>query len=183
MSGIVRLDKVKSVKCGHIYNVQNDAELDNGSVGYIGALLDGEREIYALEQFTTEKIATESIVLVAAPEIVYDESTYAKKKLSAFVNPAKTPVRAYELVAHDIFSVSDDMVTAIDDTDDVVAVDNNVVAQNASFKLAEIATLAGTEKFVGKIIDVETIGTTVPVGAGGNVGTTTNLIAIEVIKN
>lgn len=175
MSGIVRLDKVKSTRTGHIYNVLSADALDNGSIGYLNGLASGEREIYALGKYATATIGTKKAVLVAAPEIVADESSVAKKKLSAFVNPANVPVRAYELSLGDIFSVSSDMVTAL--ATDVV-VGNSVIATNASYKFSEIASPAGTEQFTAKIIAVETMGT-VPVQGGGNVY---KYVVLEVTK-
>jgi hypothetical protein len=175
MSGIIRLDKVKSTRTGHIYNVRSADELDNGSIGFLNGTIAGERELYALGKYATATIATKAPVLVAAPEIVADEATVATKKLSAFKNPANLAVRAYELHVGDIFSVSADMVNALGAK---VVVGNSVIATNASYKFSEIASPAGTEKFTGKIIDVEAMGT-VPVQGGGNVY---DYVVIEVTK-
>lgn len=165
MSGIVRLDKVKSTRVGHIFSVLSADALENGSIGYLNGLVSGEREIYNLAKFATATIATKRAVLIASPEILADESTVAKSKLSAFVNPANVACRGYELALGDIFSVSSDMVGAL--ATDVV-VGNSVIAVNASYKYAEIASPVGTEQFTAKIIGVETMGT-MAVQGNGNV--------------
>jgi len=174
MSGIVRLDKVKSTRVGHIYNVQSADALENGSIGYLNGLASGEKEVYAFAKYATATITTKKAVLIAHPEIMDNESTMALRRLSGFVNTAATPVRAYELAVGDIFSVSADMVGAL--ATDVV-VGNFAIATNASYKYSEIATLGGTEKFAAKIIGVDNMGVTGPLVAGN----TYKYIVLEVV--
>jgi hypothetical protein len=178
MSSIVRLDSVKSVYGGHIYSVQATNDLQNGQVGVVGNLLSGEREVRALNQ--PSAVATDKAVLVAAPEIIYDESSMAKQNLKNFSIPANTATRAYELQEDDVFSVSDDAITALA-SEPVVG--NSVVLANASNKLAEATDVTG-HRFVGHIEAIETIGTSTVTGAPGLIaGGVSNLVVIRVLAN
>ena len=182
--GIARLDKVRSVYTGHIESVvNNDEVLQNGMVCMVGDLVTDERELRTAVKPITAKLSTDPLVLVAAPEVRYEEYLKSDNALELFATPAGTPARAYHLEKGDIFSVTEDMVDAIEY--DAPEVGKYVVAQNDSFKLKEVEDYTD-EVFVGKVIQLETIGTTTYVGsvAGGpQIGRTNNLVVIEVLKN
>lgn len=76
--------------------------IDNGNILKVGDLVKGEREVYvgAVPEAST---ALKDIVLVASPEVLYDEH---KKNLDDFVNEAGTICRGYRLHQHDGFSVT-----------------------------------------------------------------------------
>jgi len=179
--GIVRLDKVKSCYVGHIYSVQANEELQNGFVGHLGELIDGEREVYSLVKPTTESIKKDTIVLIANPEINYEERTMNDYALENYSIPANEASKAYELNKTDIFSVSDDMVDVIDKSNGAKK-GNYVVAQDGSFKLKEVESLDGTEVFVAKILPLETIGTTTVIGMPGHIGRMTKFIPVQIKK-
>jgi hypothetical protein len=178
--GIVVLSKVSSVYAGHIYSVVSNVELENGMFGHIGDLVSGEREVRNFETPTTATIATKSLAVIATPEINYDESKTINRNLGAFSIPTGTVGQANQLKADDELRVSSNMITPIGSE---VVVGNYLVAQNASMKLKEVATLAGTEKFVAKIEAKEVLGTTTVVGASGTLGNIVNLVAMRVIQN
>lgn len=179
-NAVVRLDKVKSVYTGHIFSVEAPEDLQNGFVGHLGNLKAGEREIYTLEKPATASISQKGLVLIANPAINYDESRMSNVSEQNYSIAAGEVVRAYELHTRDIFSVSKEGIDLIG-TDPVAG--NYVVAQNGSFKLKEVSSLAGTEKFVGKIVRKDTIGTTTVVGAAGAIGHVIDYVVIEVVKN
>lgn len=180
MASIVRLDSVQAVYGGaHIYSVQSADVIENGQVGAVGNLLEGEREV---RQFVkSADPSKEKAVLVAQDEIIYDESTYAKGDLRNFSIEAGTPFRAYELKEDDVFSVSEDAVTAL--AADVV-VGNDVVLAAGSYKLTEVVPAdITTQRFVGRIEAVESIGTSTVVGKPGVLSNVTNFVVIRVVKN
>lgn len=177
-NSVVRLDKVKSVYGGHIYSVRAVEEMQNGFVAHLGSLEAGEREVYSIEKPSTASIPEKGVVLIAHSPIVYDNARMTSNSEQNYKIEVGETVRAYELVPHDIFSVTKEGLSLIGS--DAVA-GNYVVAQNGSFKLKEVATLTGDEKFVGKIIRQDQVGTTVATGQFG--GRILTYVVIEVVKN
>lgn len=178
MAQVVRLDSLAAVYGGgHIYSVQSNEVVQNGSVGVVGNLLAGEREVRSFDK--PADLATAKATLVAQEEIMYDQTRRSQNNLINFEVEAGTPFRTYELKEDDIFSVSKDAIDAL--AADVV-VGNKVVLQVGSHKLAEASTVT-TERFVGRIEAVEQIGTTTVVGAPGVVGGVVDLVVIRVEKN
>ena len=180
---VLRPDRIKSQRVGHIYNcVQADDDLENGFVGILGDLVPGERELYNFVKPTTAGFATTPLVLVFNPELRYEQYVTTDNSLTKYYIEAGTPFNAYELQRTDIFSVSDVGIDTIDGTGGTVG--NYVVPQNNSYKLKEVDSIEGiTSAFVGKIIAKESIGTTTYVGSAGNASNIINFIVIEVVKN
>jgi hypothetical protein len=172
---IVRLDRVKSIYNGHIESIVHTAELQNGWVAQVGGLKNGNRD---LRTAVTPTAGAGALVLIAAPEIVKSEYVRTDNALENFTNEAGKAIRAYHLERADIFSVTYDGLTLIG-TDPVVG--NYVVAQ-AGFKLKEVAAVT-TEAFVGKIIAVETLGTSTVIGQAGTIARINKYVVIEVVKN
>lgn len=178
MTKVVRLDSLAAVYGGgHIYSVQANEVVQNGSVGVVGNLLTGEREVRSFDKPTD--LATAKATLVAQDEIMYDQTRRSQNNLTNFSIPADTAFRAYDLVVGDIFSVSKDGIDAL--ATDVV-VGNKVVLKVGTYDLAEAASVT-TERFVGRIEAVEKIGTTTVVGAPGVVGGVIDMVVIRVEKN
>lgn len=172
---IVRLDRVKSIYNGHIESIVHNAELQNGWVAQVGGLKDGNRDLRTAVQPTA---GAGALVLIAAPEIVKSEYVKTNNALENFTNEAGKAVRAYHLERGDIFSVTVDGLTLLGANP---VVGNYVVAQ-AGFKLKEAASVT-TEAFVGKIIEVETLGTSTVVGQNGAIARINKYVVIEVVKN
>jgi hypothetical protein len=179
MASVIRLDRVKSVYAGHVYSVQASVDVNNGSIGVVGTLVSNQRETRTLVQPVTGTIASDKVVLVASPEVVYDQATWASADITNFTNLANKPMRAYEINKDDEFSVTKDAITLIG-SDPVVG--NFVVAQNASYKMKEVASTS-TENFVGRIEAIETYATPAYVGAGGTLTPGISFVRIRVIKN
>ena len=170
---VVRLDKVKAVRAGHIYSVIDEAnELQNGMVAKLDGLVEGERELQNIANPGTDS----SLVLIANPEVNYEECRTAEKALGNYSIPAGTPARAYELGKTDIISIS---ANGIDGTP---VVGEFVIGQAGSKKLAAAEDVTN-ETFVVKVIDKESIGTTTAVGMPGVTGGETEFIVIEVVSN
>lgn len=113
--GVVETSRLAATHWGaHIYSLVHDANIDNGNVGYVGALsedIDGQ-ETYEFGVFDSETIGKKRAVLVAHPEWSYDESTRANQALSAYYNKAGIPFRAFDLTAGDDFKISEECFDA-----------------------------------------------------------------------
>ncbi|WJV20700.1 hypothetical protein QU593_09820 [Rossellomorea marisflavi] len=177
MAQVVRLDNVKAVYGGaHIHSVKSTEKMENGSVGVVGNLLAGERE---LREFKKPADPTkDKASLVAEDEIMYDQTRRSQNNLVNFEIKAGKAFRVYDLEENDLISVSLD---AIDKVGEKPAVGNKVVLQ-ASHKLKEVAAEAD-ERFVGRIEALEHIGVTTVTGAPGMVGGVIELALIRVEKN
>lgn len=156
---VVRTDKMygTDVRTGLVsimYLVaENDekvaTEIENGNILKMGDLLDGEREIYeGSEPEGTE--ALEDIVLVASPELMYNEHLH---DLDEFINVAGKPARAYVLHEKDIFSVTEEALDDLVDSEESPAVGKGVAIQ-ASTKLQVV----DSGDVIGKIIAKDIVG-------------------------
>lgn len=118
-------------------------EIDNGNVLKVGALIDGEREVYSGEVPAADTAVTD-VVLVASVEVMYDER---KKNLDEYVNEADKICRGYRLNHGDIFSVTAEALTGTPAVGSAINLD-------ADTKLA----VGGTGTAVGKIIAEDIVG-------------------------
>lgn len=182
--GVVRIDDVNAIYTGHLFSVigEEDEILENGMVGLAGDFRTTdktiEREVRSLEKPKDNK---EPIVLVAHPEINYEECRTTDKALENFYIPAGVPARAYALEKSDVFSVSKKMVKALD-TKAGAKVGNYVVPQAGERILEEVAEKP-EGAFIGKVIRRDVLGTTTVIGAAGAVKQPIELVVIEVLKN
>lgn len=181
--GVVRLDNVNSIYTGHLFSVIGEEEeiIENGMIGTLGDLreTDGEieREVRSLEKGATAN--EEPIVLVAHPEVNYDESRTTNNSLEYFHVPVGRPARAYALEQHDVFSVSTKMVDTLAED----AVVGNFVAPKDGARILEEVADKPTGAFIGKIVRKDKLGTATVVGSAGVIERPIDLIVIEVQKN
>ncbi|MBP5462521.1 MAG: hypothetical protein J6Y20_10380 [Lachnospiraceae bacterium] len=132
--------------------VSTPTEIENGNVLKLGALLEGEREIFEGTAPAADTPLSE-VVLVASPEVMYDER---KKNLDEFINEAGKACRGYRLHTGDVFSVTKD---ALDGAAEPAVGD--VVELKAGTKLNVVAASTGATEgstVVGKIHDIEVAG-------------------------
>lgn len=122
-------------------------ELDNGNVLKVGALIDGEREVYT-GAVPSAGTAITDIVLVASVEVMYDER---KKNLDEYVNEAGKICRGYRLNTGDIFSVTADALTGTPKV-------GNVVELTAGTKLNVVASATDKSTVVGSIVATDISG-------------------------
>jgi len=149
---IVRLDKVQATKSGNIVSVEADANIThNGCVCALGALNTGERELYDVAAITA---ATDEIIFIANPEVVYD--SVGKSGLADYTIADDDVVRGYHLAPGDVITLTADCITA--DGGYTLAVDGFVYAVNSAYVLHAAAADPASSKFVGKIIEVTTLG-------------------------
>lgn len=118
-------------------------EIDNGNVLKVGALMEGEREIYTGTDVAAND-AISNVVLVASVEVMYDERI---RNLDEFYNEADAICRGYRLHSGDVFSVTAD---ALEGTPTV----GSVVSLAAGTKLE----VGGAGTAVGTIIAEDIVG-------------------------
>ena len=122
--------------------------IENGSVLKVGALVEGEREIYVGGAVAADdKVA--DVVLVASPEVMYDER---KKNLDEYINAAGKACRGYHIHSGDIFSVTKAALTG-----EAAPAVGNVVELAAGTKLNVVKDVTGAT-VVGTIIAVDVVG-------------------------
>ena len=158
--GIVRTDKmygtdVRAALVSIQYLGDNGATptaIENGSVLKVGALKTGEREVYVGGAVAAND-NIEDIVLVATPEVPYDER---KRNLEDFINEAGKNCRGYRLHSGDIFSVTKDALAgaAAPAVGDVVEL---AAGTKLNVKAASTGATSGST-VVGKIIAKDIVG-------------------------
>lgn len=130
-------------------NGSTPTAIENGSVLKVGALKTGEREVYVGSAVAAaDKI--DDIVLVASPEVMYDEH---KHNLDEFINEAGKNCRGYRLHTGDIFSVTKEALVGAG----TPAV-GNIVELKAGTKLNVATTATSGSTTIGKIIAVDIVG-------------------------
>ena len=154
--GVVRTDRLLGITnhAGIVsakYYVDTTATaIENGNVVKLGALIDGEREIYKATAPAANS-TLEEIALVATPEVLYDAT---KRALWEFRNEADDIIRGYRLHTGDIFSVTAEaLATSLDAIEK-----GNVVELQAGTKLKVTSSLTANSTQVGTIIDINVVG-------------------------
>lgn len=151
MSGTdVRSDLVSIKYMGA--NGSTPTDIDNGCVLKVGALMQGEREIFVGEDVTANTDLND-VVLVASPEVMYDERL---RNLSDFYNAAGKAARGYRLRSGNMFGVTAEAL----DLGAFTAADavGKVVELQAGNKMKVTASLTASSTQVGTIVAVELAG-------------------------
>ena len=160
--GVIRTDKLmgtdvrsmlESVK--YMGSGSTATAIENGCVVKVdGSLMTGEREVKkGVTPAATD--ALDSIVLIASPEVMYDER---KRNLDEFINEAGKICRGYHLHSGDIFSVTKDALhfNTNETTDGKV---ESVVELQAGVKLnVKTGSATSGSTVVGKIIAIDVVG-------------------------
>lgn len=129
--------------------VDTETEIENGNVLKVGDLMDGEREVFkGSAAAASDKL--EDVVLVASPEVMYDERL---RNLDDFTNEAGKICRAYRFHSGDVFSVTKEALDGVE-TPEV----GNVVELKAGTKLNVAASATSGSTVVGKIMAVDVVG-------------------------
>lgn len=117
---VAESSKLKATIAGHIYNIIATAQIDNGTIIGKGNYL--RPEVYAEAAATTftgkiigktatglwyiEVATAVNAYLTLSVPLIYEEYTTQCQDESNFYNAAGDTLRAYELVAGDIFAIS-----------------------------------------------------------------------------
>lgn len=123
-------------------------EIDNGSIVVLGNLAAGESGVFEAKDMAVDS-AIENMVLVATPEVMYDERL---DDLADFYNEAGSVSRGYRLRSGSIFSVTKEALAGL-----ATPVVGNFVDRQVGNKGRVINTQSAAT--FGKIIAVETVGT------------------------
>lgn len=146
MSGSENIAALASVKYMGAEGTE-PAEIDNGNVVKVGALVEGEREVFVGTDVEATTPLSE-VVLVAAPELMYDERL---KNLDDFVNPAGKPFRGYRLISGNIFGVTKEALVGEPAVGDVVEL-------KAGTKLEVKRSASSAATLVGEVIAIDQAG-------------------------
>ncbi len=146
---IVRLDKMQGSYNGNLEHVVHTSNMTNGLFINLGALVTGERELRQVATPATATLASEEVLLVAHPEVMYDERL---DQLADFFIKSNTAARAYHLHLGDIFTLTTDLLTG------TPAVNKFVIPANGSLKGAIANDLSGGTRFAAKIIEKDALG-------------------------
>ena len=171
---------------GKCFSMVYGNAIENGSVVKKGAIMEGEREIYA----AGIPAKGDEVFLVANPAWSYENGTI-KQNEDAYINVANKPFRTYGLLAdhHDRFGVMDYGITPVVDGSDELppAVGDYIGVDTTSVKLKNLGATApndaATRGFIGKIVDINNYGCAIPTGTAGTVSTVAKMVVIEVLKN
>lgn len=132
---------------------KTETAIENGNVLKVGALMDGEREIFA-GAIPAADDELKDIVLIASPEVMYDER---KRNLDDFINVEGKPCRGYCLHKGDIFSVTAEALDVTVSGKEAPEV-GNIVELQAGTKLKVVASATSGSTQVGKVIDINVVG-------------------------
>ena len=132
---------IKATTTGHIYSLKAIADTDNGSIVARGDF--EEEQVFKAKAYA----AGEQPLFVLTPPIGYNSDRRSYQDECYFYNKTGETMRAYELCVGDIFTVSDNAITALSGAP---VLKNYVSVENGLYK--EAAT-AGTTGFVGQIIE------------------------------
>ncbi len=154
--GVINTSLVKATKSGNIlsgrYYVGNTpTAIENGSIVKLDSLISGEDNLWKV--VAPGAVTAGNLYVVATPEIIYDESLKSNGALDKFTNPAGANITLVPLEVGDEIEITDECITAIDDDDDVPAVNSYVTPSATGVKWAEVASIAQNEVFYGKIIN------------------------------
>lgn len=187
--GVVRADNIKSASVGHIFSVigEEDEILENGMVGNLGDYRTHDKDILGntiereVRDFKKVEGNEEPLVLIAHNEIRYEQYVTIDNSLEYFYVPVGRPARAYELTQHDTYSVSQQMIKALDEGAGVKV--GNFVEPEAGERILKEVEEKPTGAFIGKVVRKDTLGTSTIVGQAGLIKRPIELIVIEVQKN
>lgn len=120
---VTRLDKITG---GHLESIVHSADLTNGLFVQLGALVNGETELYEVAVPQTDADLEKEFLLHATPEVMADPR---QAGLKHFVVKAGDAGRAYHLVKGDVITLTSDLI------DGTPVVGEFVVPQTGSLKL------------------------------------------------
>lgn len=137
-----------------IFDCVCDVDIDNGTIGYMDGLAEGQTHIYNFKAGTKEG---EVLVLAHNPEWTEDTSRMTNQRKDKFFIPAGTPFRAFVIRVTDEFALSPEGFVGAPEVEKYVSVD-------ANGKLAVADAPVDGAAMVGKIMRKRQIGSTLVTG-------------------
>ena len=152
--GVFISENMTSIKDGSkLRSAKQATAIENGSIVKLSGLVSGEDNLYTSAAITANTNAP--IYLVDGTELIYSEET--TKGIDDYTNLADKPFRVRRTEVGDLFSVSEDNVTAL--ANDTVVVGNFLETPATGVKLKEKATALSTDvSFGAKVIARWTFG-------------------------
>lgn len=159
---------------GRIYDCVATEVLENGTVGYIEELAEGESHI-----FKFVKGAKDGLDPIVIDQSAWDTDTsrMTNQRRDQFVIPAGTPFRARRIATHDVFAVTKDGFTTA--SQEQVKVGAYVTVDTTTGKFVAQAAVPGSGSY-GKIDRKRILGGAL-VTAAHNYGGTTELFEIRIV--
>jgi len=159
---------------GRIYDCVATEVLENGTVGYIEELAEGESHIFKFVKGAKDGLDP---IVVDQPCWDPDESRMTNQRRDKFVIPAGTPFRARRIATHDVFAVTKEGFTTGSQTE--VKVGAYVTVDAATGKFVAQASKPASGSY-GKIDRTRMLGGTL-VTAAHNYGGTMELFEIRIV--
>lgn len=149
--------------------------IENGMVGGLGELADGETHIYKFTKGTPEK---NNYVIVDQPAWNEDESRMTNQRRDKFVIPAGTPFRVRQLMINDEFGITKDGFTT--DTQSKAAPGKFATVDTATGKFKVEDSEPGSGSYL-KIMRKRMLGNTL-VTTAHTYGASAELFELRVIR-
>ena len=169
--GIVETSKIRATYAGggHIFSVvDTENDMEQGTIIKLGEPV----ATNGLEEYAaTTPGKGDKVVLVADVPLIYDQTTASKQAEYNYVNEKNKSTRAYELQEHDMFAVSDYLITALGDA---VVKDNFIVGKGRKYEEVAAGADMSAYGFVAKVRYVTTKGFSV---------NAIKMVMLEVVKN
>lgn len=162
----VDLENVQSTNSGgRAFSVEHTAELPNGILGYLGGKVSGKPSIRSYAAPTAALIKAKMPLIIAKPEIPYDQSTSEKGALGKFRNPANKAFPMYELKEYDEVAFSADYFSG---KTGAIAV-NDCFTISTDGLLVHAATPSNTtDKVCFKVVEIKKSHTPAFIGSTGS---------------
>lgn len=142
---VLRLDDYRFPN-GDVFSVRVKDEVENGFVGRLGDVEDGNRDIRVLEK----PVAGDSLVLIGNPAMIYDNARLGSGAEDQYFMEAGEAVTAYGLRETLKFGVSKEGI-------DGTAVEGEYLVSGDGYKLVPSATIPDTG-FAAKVIREDAVG-------------------------
>lgn len=133
----------------HIFNVKAGADIDNGKVVNLDAMVYSENEYFTM----VEPTATSRVGLILSVPIGADERPKAATLESNFYNGKDEIMRVYDLMPGDRFTISANGIDPVD-TSTALAKGQKVYADGYDLQAAAASTDLSAKGFWGEIIEV-----------------------------
>lgn len=159
---------------GRIYDCVAEEVLENGTVGYIEELADGESHIFKFVKGIKEGLDP---IVIDQPAWNPDESRMTNQRRDKFVIPAGTPFRARRIATHDVFAVTKDGFTLA--SQDEVKVGAYVTVDTTTGKFVAQASAPASGSY-GKIDRKRAVGGTL-ITTAHTYGNTMELFEIRIV--
>ena len=159
---------------GRIYDCVADEVLENGVVGYIEELAEGESHIFKFHKGTKDGLDP---IVIDQPVWNPDESRMTNQRRDQFVIPAGVPFRARRIATHDVFAVNREGFTPASQSEAKVGAYVTVDATTGKFVAQADKPVSGS---YGKIDRTRMLGGTL-VTAAHTYGGTMELFEIRIV--